>query len=196
MARETVLQNKNLNLRPTVRLPMPWHCRQGSQQFMGSPLVGTHGNPIPSTPQWQGQARLQVYKLQSTAPAAYRAVAPASYARTLLHLRWAAQSTKVLGSTALRCIEACELTLHSMKTTLLACAAQLHMRKEDRLAQGHHRCFTALRKPPHTTTGMHPHCRWVPPRTQHGTRSSGTATRSPLCSVGTAPTGTARSHGS
>ena len=83
-------------------------------------------------------------------------LAPASYARTLLHLRWAAQNTAVLGSSVLRCTEACELTLHSMKTTLLACAAQLHMRREDRMAQGHHRDSALLysrkdlHKPSHT----------------------------------------------
>ena len=40
-------------------------------------------------------------------------LAPASYARTLIHLRWAGQSTSIMGSNA----------LHSMKSTMLAAAA-------------------------------------------------------------------------
>ena len=46
--------------------------------------------------------------------------APASYSRTLLHLRWVAQRTTILGSQALQSFEAAELTLHSMKSTMLA----------------------------------------------------------------------------
>ena len=48
-----------------------------------------------------------------------------SYARTLLHLRWAAQNTALLGSHALQAHEAAELTLHSVKSTMLANAAQI-----------------------------------------------------------------------
>ena len=69
-------------------------------------------------------------------------LAPASYSRTLLHLRWASQSTQILGSTAPKCAEACDITLHSLKSTMLACAAQLKMPKmlkEHRVPQGHHR---------------------------------------------------------
>ena len=65
--------------------------------------------------------------------------APASYARTLLHLRWVAQNTALLGSHALQAHEAAELTLHSMKSTMLANAAQIMMAKEHRMQQGHHR---------------------------------------------------------
>ena len=43
-------------------------------------------------------------------------------------MRWATQSTAILGSYALQSSEACELTLHSMKTTMLASAAQLDLR--------------------------------------------------------------------
>ena len=71
-------------------------------------------------------------------------LAPASYARTLLHRRWATQSTAILGSYALHSSEACELTLHSMKTTMLASAAQLDLSREDRMAQGHHRDSATL----------------------------------------------------
>ena len=47
--------------------------------------------------------------------------APASYARTLLHLhvRWVSQRAAILGSRALQAFEAAELTLHSMKWELL-----------------------------------------------------------------------------
>ena len=65
--------------------------------------------------------------------------APASYARTVLHLRWAAQNTALLGSHALQAHEAAELTLHSVKSTMLANAAQIMMAKEHRMQQGHHR---------------------------------------------------------
>ena len=65
--------------------------------------------------------------------------APASYARTLLHLRWAAQNTALLGSHALQAHDAAELTLRSMKSTMLANAAQIMMAKEHRVQQGHHR---------------------------------------------------------
>ena len=58
---------------------------------------------------------------------------------SLLHLRWATQNTQILGSMALRCTEACEITLHSMQSTMLACAAQLRLPKEHRMSQGHHR---------------------------------------------------------
>ena len=44
-----------------------------------------------------------------------------------------------MGESALSCHEARELTLHSMKSTMLAAAAQLALPREDRLAQGHHR---------------------------------------------------------
>ena len=54
-------------------------------------------------------------------------------------LRWAMQSTAIMGQEALAPYEARELTLHSMKTTMLAAAAQLVISREERLAQGHHR---------------------------------------------------------
>ena len=66
-------------------------------------------------------------------------VAPASYARTLLCIRWAAQSSDICGPAALTPTEAFALTFHSMKSTALASAAQLDLRRDDRLAQGHHR---------------------------------------------------------
>ena len=64
-------------------------------------------------------------------------LAPASYARTLLCLRWAAQSNMLSGSAALTASEAGALTLHSMKSTSLASAAQLRLSRDDRLSQGH-----------------------------------------------------------
>ena len=66
-------------------------------------------------------------------------LAPASYARTLLCLRWAAQSSTLSGSSALTASEASALTLRSMKSTALAAAAQLRLSRDERLAQGHRR---------------------------------------------------------
>ena len=66
-------------------------------------------------------------------------IAPASYARTLLCIRWASQSADICGPAALTPGEAFALTLHSMKSTALASAAQLDLRRDERLAQGHHR---------------------------------------------------------
>ena len=66
-------------------------------------------------------------------------LAPASYARTLLCLRWAAQSSMLSGSASLTAPEAGSLTLRSMKSTALASAAQLRLSRDDRLSQGHHR---------------------------------------------------------
>ena len=66
-------------------------------------------------------------------------LAPASYARTLLCVRWASQSSDICGPAALTPSEAFALTLQSMKSTALASAAQLDLRRDERLAQGHHR---------------------------------------------------------
>ena len=66
-------------------------------------------------------------------------LAPASYARALLCLRWAAQDPGLSQQAKLSSAEASALTLHSMKSTALALAAQLHLPREDRLSQGHHR---------------------------------------------------------
>ena len=66
-------------------------------------------------------------------------IAPASYATALLHLRWSAQSTAIMGTEALDPWESSELTLRSMKSCVLAAASQLGVAREDRLVQGHHR---------------------------------------------------------
>ena len=107
---------------------------------MGLVLVGTHGKYTAERTGTLARAKpdfmfINCNPLQPLP----EELAPASYARTLLHLRWALQSTEVLGSLALRSTEACQITLHSMKSTMLACAAQLNMPKEHRMAQGHHR---------------------------------------------------------
>ena len=60
-------------------------------------------------------------------------VFPCSYAHALLCLRFLAQKDGLTES------EACALTLHSMKSTMLAAAAQLQFNEHARLAQGHHR---------------------------------------------------------
>ena len=82
-------------------------------------------------------------------------LAPASYARTLLCLRWAAQSSTVSGSACLSPAEAGALTLHSMKSTALAAAAQLRLSKDDRLAQGHHRDSARLYSRNDTFASLH-----------------------------------------
>ncbi|CAE7281083.1 unnamed protein product, partial [Symbiodinium microadriaticum] len=60
-------------------------------------------------------------------------VFPCSYAHALLCLRFMAQKAGLAES------EACALTLHSMKSTMLAAAAQIQFDEHARLAQGHHR---------------------------------------------------------
>ena len=60
-------------------------------------------------------------------------VFPCSYAHALLCLRFLAQKDGLTES------EAFALTLHSMKSTMLAAAAQLQFNEQARLAQGHHR---------------------------------------------------------
>ncbi|CAE7837566.1 unnamed protein product, partial [Symbiodinium necroappetens] len=60
-------------------------------------------------------------------------VFPCSYAHALLCLRFMAQKAGLAES------EAFALTLHSMKSTMLAAAAQIQFDEHARLAQGHHR---------------------------------------------------------
>ncbi|CAE7709675.1 unnamed protein product, partial [Symbiodinium necroappetens] len=60
-------------------------------------------------------------------------VFPCSYAHALLCLRFMAQKAGLAAS------EAFALTLHSMKSTMLAAAAQIQFDEHARLAQGHHR---------------------------------------------------------
>ena len=81
--------------------------------------------------------------------------APASYARTLLHLRWVSQRTAILGSHALQAFEAAELPLHSMKSTMLANAAQILMAREHRMSQGHHRDSGLLYSGNDTFSSLH-----------------------------------------
>ncbi|CAE7778914.1 unnamed protein product [Symbiodinium sp. CCMP2592] len=66
-------------------------------------------------------------------------LAPASYCTALLSLRYLATLPWKASGNGLLPSEAKQLTLHSMKSTLLAAAAQLRVYKELRLAQGHHR---------------------------------------------------------
>ena len=82
-------------------------------------------------------------------------LAPASYARALLCLRWAAQSRMLSGPSALTASEASALTLHSMKSTALASAAQLRLSRDDRLAQGHHRDSARLYSRNDTFASLH-----------------------------------------
>ena len=81
--------------------------------------------------------------------------APASYSRTLLHLRWAAQCTAILGSHALQSFEAAEFTLRSMKSTMLANAAQILIEREHRMQQGHHRDSALLYSRNDTFSSLH-----------------------------------------
>ncbi|CAE7409021.1 unnamed protein product, partial [Symbiodinium sp. KB8] len=71
--------------------------------------------------------------------AALQEIAPASYCTAMLVLRWAATLPWHPPGQGLRPSEAKQLTLHSMKSTALASAAQLRLDKELRLMQGHHR---------------------------------------------------------
>ena len=71
-------------------------------------------------------------------------LAPASYCTALLVLRWAATLPWRPATPCLSALEASQLTLHSMKSTVLAAAAQLRLSKDIRLSQGHHRDSAAL----------------------------------------------------
>ncbi|CAE7244979.1 unnamed protein product [Symbiodinium microadriaticum] len=71
-------------------------------------------------------------------------LAPASYCTAMLVLRWAATLPWRRNSPGLTSQEASQLTLHSMKSTVLAAAAQLRLSKDIRLSQGHHRDSAAL----------------------------------------------------
>ena len=66
-------------------------------------------------------------------------LAPASYCTAMLTLRWAATLPWQQPGQGLHSAEAKQLTLHSLKSTALASAAQLRLDKELRLFQGHHR---------------------------------------------------------
>ena len=82
-------------------------------------------------------------------------LAPASYARTLLCLRWASQAPLLCQHSKLSPEEARALTLHSMKSTALASAAQLHLAREDRLSQAHHRDSARLYSRNDTFASLH-----------------------------------------
>ncbi|CAE7801704.1 unnamed protein product, partial [Symbiodinium necroappetens] len=71
-------------------------------------------------------------------------LAPASYCTAMLALRWAATLPWPGAIPGLTAREALQLTLHSMKSTVLASAAQLRLSKDIRLSQGHHRDSAAL----------------------------------------------------
>ena len=82
----------------------------------------------------------------STAPELHQLaeLAPASYCTAMLVLRWAATLPWLSQTAGLTSQEALQLTLHSMKSTVLAAAAQLRLSKDIRLSQGHHRDSAAL----------------------------------------------------
>ena len=71
-------------------------------------------------------------------------LAPASYCTAMLVLRWAATLPWLSHPGGLTSQEAMQLTLHSMKSTVLAAAAQLRLSKDVRLSQGHHRDSASL----------------------------------------------------
>ena len=62
----------------------------------------------------------------------------------MLALRWAATLPWSGATPGLTSREALQLTLHSMKSTVLASAAQLRLSKDIRLSEGHHRDSAAL----------------------------------------------------
>ena len=64
--------------------------------------------------------------------------APLAYSQALAALRWAAQ-TPWAPSPCLTESEASNLTLHSLKVTVLSAALQLRLPEEDRRVQGHHK---------------------------------------------------------
>ena len=82
----------------------------------------------------------------STAPELHNLLelAPASYCTAMLVLRWAATLPWHCSTPGFTSHEASQLTLHSMKSTVLAAAAQLRLSKDIRLSQGHHRDSAAL----------------------------------------------------
>ena len=69
---------------------------------------------------------------------------PSSYHHSLQCLRWACTAPWLCAPPLLTSTEALSLALHSLKSCLLAAAAQLELRKEHRLQQGHHRDSAAL----------------------------------------------------
>ncbi|CAE6932746.1 unnamed protein product [Symbiodinium sp. CCMP2456] len=71
-------------------------------------------------------------------------LSPASYCTAMLALRWAATLPWLPPGQGLTAHEAAQLTLHSMKSTGLASAAQLRLWKERRLTHGHHRDSATL----------------------------------------------------
>ena len=64
--------------------------------------------------------------------------APLAYSQALAALRWAAQ-TPWAPSPCLTESEASNLTLHSLKVTVLSAALQLRLPEDDRRVQGHHK---------------------------------------------------------
>ena len=63
---------------------------------------------------------------------------PLAYGQALASIRWAAQ-TPWLPTPCLTAPEASNLTLHSLKVTMLSAALQLRLPEDDRRVQGHHR---------------------------------------------------------
>ena len=115
--------------------------RSLGKHFLAAALVGLHlvAASLPAGRQWPARFPLPACRHAMPRPAC---IAPASYARTPLCIRWASQSADICGQAALTPDEASALTLHSMKSTALASAAQLDLRRDERLAQGHQPPFT------------------------------------------------------
>ena len=124
------IRNKDDQSRATLRMHLARLHRPLHKHLLAAAVARLHLVAACIPARCSQPARLSV---------ALPCIAPASYARTLLCIRWAAQSAEICGPAALTPSEAFALTLHSMKSTALASAGQLDLRRDERLAQGHHR---------------------------------------------------------
>ena len=75
--------------------------------------------------------------LEQQGPVTY--TCPMSYTQALARLRWAIQTPWKEGITTITVPEAVTYTMHSLKVTYLAAAAQLRLPQESRRLQGHHK---------------------------------------------------------
>ena len=181
--RRHVRSDQNDKARPTLRRRVARHFWPGYPVIVGLHWLGHLARYIRTTKLKQ-TARPDFAFINCHLPEQSIAeTAPASYARTLLHLRRAAQNTALLGSHALQAYEAAELTLRSMKSTMLANAAQIMMAKEHRVQQGHHRqCASLLSQgnfqwPTRATHRSRGRCKGLQAREKHGKGRTSSAPR-------------------
>ena len=155
-----------------------WH-RPCCQDSTGSPLAGQASTAVQDASgraHSTDHARLHVHKLQPFAEHASRP-RPGK-----LCTQFAAPEMGIakhfLRTSSLKCTEACQITLRSMRCMLLACAAHLTLPLEHRLSQGYHRDRdSALLYSRNDTFSS---LRGLSPREKHGTGRSGTPATAPL----------------